>query len=705
MKNWKEKASFFIVSVLIFYLSFQTMLISFSIPNPKQIIFPIVTFSLVAMVIKKYWVKIPIYLTIMISSLYFSKIVNEKPSMLLFVKHGRTFFEELHSSESFIYPLALTYFCLLIFLVILVEAFCVGQNIISVGLIIVSYLMFLSIFNDIMITKQILLILFLVLLLRGLQISKFKSFKFSLAAVVLLAVILTLSLVLPTTFMEKQAVTIASPYRNYLTNKGFYSYIANYKYGIASSTGFSEDDSELGGALWDDKTLQFKATQKNPHYWRIASKDIYTGKGWELSDELRLEDVDPQTAFILENGSLNNQEKEEIELIFSYSDKYVPVTYGKSTLDGVKESNQFRFDERTGRVELKNNANLNQIKMTVQNMDIPEDKLKQTATSYPSTNNHYTSLPENFPKKVKELAEEITKEKGTSYDKVLALQTYLKDPSNFRYSKAEVPYPRDNQDYVEQFLFETKVGYCDNFSTAMTVMLRSIDVPARWVKGFSTGSMKQKDGDHNIYEIRNLDAHSWVEVYFEGIGWVPFEPTPTFYQVRQVEQEKETTNKGNKETTPKDDIAPKKEQDKNKSKETTEMNPDVKKKQRTSFSFKKYFKIIFSVLGILTGIILLCLFKYRLYLYALVTFKHNKNAYHKVYEQIIKKANTKYYRKQEQPLMDYALDFEMKYPQVEPELSRLTKLYERELYNDETIFNVSHQAMFFKIIKELNRHK
>lgn len=705
MKNLNEKMSFFIVSILIFYFSFQTILMAFSMPHPKQILFPIIIFSVVALGIKKYVLKIPIYLMIMISSLYFSQVVNDKPSMLLFVKHSRTFFEELHSSETFIYPLALTYFFLLIFLVILIEALCVGQNIMSVGLIIVSYLMFLSIFNDIMITKQILLILCLSLLLKGLQLSEFKSYKFILSASILLGLVLTLSLVLPTSFMENKVVKIATPYRNYLTGKDFYSYIANYKYGIASSTGFSEDDSELGGALQDDKTLQFKVIQKNPHYWRIASKDIYTGKGWELSEELMLKEIDPKTDFILENGSINSQEKEEIDFIFSYSDKYVPVTYGKSIVDGVKESNKFKFDERTGRVELKSNANLNQIKMTVQNMDIPEDKLKQAVTNYPNANHPYTSLPGDFPKKIKNLAEELTKEKRTSYDKVLALQTYLKDPSNFRYSKAEVPYPRENQDYVEQFLFETKVGYCDNFSTAMTVMLRSIDIPARWVKGFSTGSMKQKDGNRNIYEIRNLDAHSWVEVYFEEIGWIPFEPTPTFYQVRQVEQEKETTNKGIKEAALKDDSAPKKEQDTNKSKETTEVTKDVNKKRMTSFSFEKYSKIIVSASVIIAVTMMLYLFKYRLYLYALVIFKYNKNAYHNVYELIIKKASTKDHRKQDQSLMDYALDFEMKYPQVEPELSEVTKAYEREIYNNETVFNASYQAMFFKLIKELSRYK
>ncbi|MBM9834622.1 transglutaminase domain-containing protein, partial [Enterococcus faecalis] len=80
-------------------------------------------------------------------------------------------------------------------------------------------------------------------------------------------------------------------------------------------------------------------------------------------------------------------------------------------------------------------------------------------------------------------------------------------------------------DYVDQFLFESQVGYCDNFSTAMVVLLRSLEIPARWAKGFSPGSPATENGI-TTYTVRNLNAHSWVEVYFDGYGWVPFEPTP-----------------------------------------------------------------------------------------------------------------------------------------------------------------------------------
>ncbi len=100
---------------------------------------------------------------------------------------------------------------------------------------------------------------------------------------------------------------------------------------------------------------------------------------------------------------------------------------------------------------------------------------------------------------------------------VAAIATYLRD--NYRYNE-DVPqhaYP------LESFLFEDRQGYCQQFSGAMALMLRMVGVPARVAAGFSPGTLNRRTGE---YRVRDLDAHSWVEVYFSGIGWVTFDPTP-----------------------------------------------------------------------------------------------------------------------------------------------------------------------------------
>jgi hypothetical protein len=113
----------------------------------------------------------------------------------------------------------------------------------------------------------------------------------------------------------------------------------------------------------------------------------------------------------------------------------------------------------------------------------------------------------------------------------------------------QITYPYNNQpdvskqksrDVADAFLFEIKEGYCDYYSTAFVVMARSLGIPTRWVKGYASGidpviierarfagEMGDPDGA-GLYTVRNADAHSWAEVYFDGYGWIPFEPTSGF---------------------------------------------------------------------------------------------------------------------------------------------------------------------------------
>jgi hypothetical protein len=115
------------------------------------------------------------------------------------------------------------------------------------------------------------------------------------------------------------------------------------------------------------------------------------------------------------------------------------------------------------------------------------------------------------------LARRLTAGQASSYDAVRSVERWLQ--RNLAYSERvpsqEVP--------LDAFLFEDKRGYCQQFSGAMALMLRMSGIPARVAAGFSPGSFNR---DTREYRVRDLDAHSWVEVWFAGIGWVPFDPTP-----------------------------------------------------------------------------------------------------------------------------------------------------------------------------------
>jgi transglutaminase-like putative cysteine protease len=118
------------------------------------------------------------------------------------------------------------------------------------------------------------------------------------------------------------------------------------------------------------------------------------------------------------------------------------------------------------------------------------------------------------------LAAEVTQGTSNEFDLVMALTRYLQ--AGFHYTLALPPVP-SGQDPVDWFLFGAKTGYCEQFATAETLMLRSLGVPARLATGYSTGDYDPVL-DQSI--VREHDAHAWVEVWFQGHGWVPVDPTP-----------------------------------------------------------------------------------------------------------------------------------------------------------------------------------
>jgi hypothetical protein len=146
-------------------------------------------------------------------------------------------------------------------------------------------------------------------------------------------------------------------------------------------------------------------------------------------------------------------------------------------------------------------------------------QLRSTGGKYPASVQNYLSLPDELPGRVRNLAIRLTINQPSPYDQVMAIQAYMRQ---FPYS-LQVPGSPDNRDVADYFLFDLQKGYCDYFATTMAVMVRAAGIPARLVTGFSTGSYDYQNGR---FVVVQANAHSWVEVYFPGIGWVEFEPTP-----------------------------------------------------------------------------------------------------------------------------------------------------------------------------------
>ena len=131
----------------------------------------------------------------------------------------------------------------------------------------------------------------------------------------------------------------------------------------------------------------------------------------------------------------------------------------------------------------------------------------------------YLQLPPGLDARIPDLARQVTASAKTPYDKARAIESFLR--SRFGYTLNLAGKPGD--DPLANFLFVTRAGHCEYFASAMTILLRTLQIPAREVNGFLPGEYNDLAGD---YIVRASDAHSWVEVYFPGNGWITFDPTP-----------------------------------------------------------------------------------------------------------------------------------------------------------------------------------
>ena len=149
---------------------------------------------------------------------------------------------------------------------------------------------------------------------------------------------------------------------------------------------------------------------------------------------------------------------------------------------------------------------------------IDSDELRLAANTTPFGMDEYLKLPP-LDLRISKLAEEIAASAPSKYEKATAVEQYLS--THFGYT-LELPRTLP-QDPLANFLFERKKGHCEYFASSMAVMLRSLLIPSRIVTGFRGGEFNDLTGQ---YVVRASDAHSWVEAYFPGSGWISFDPTP-----------------------------------------------------------------------------------------------------------------------------------------------------------------------------------
>ncbi|WP_368250892.1 transglutaminase family protein [Enterococcus sp. 2201sp1_2201st1_B8_2201SCRN_220225] len=556
-----------------------------------------------------------------------------------------------------------------------------------------SYFLLLSIFNRVDAVNESLLLLLCALLANGVRHYRnlgSKSFWFLLLGGGFLGLLLFGTLNLPDAWLRDPLASQSVSLRNRLNEAGLYGFVEKVGIGGNTRTGFGEDDEALGGALIDDATVLFRASQSYPHYWRVDSKDQYTGKGWERQWTVAPFVLEASELTVTHSETENFLLTQQIELEFETNDLYLPLPYGNSDLTITSGFSGFAYYEETQRVNLllgeKENRKLT---MVSKEPHYPASALQQVSVDKKGILMRYLQLPDTLPSRVGQLAEAITREANTLYDQVSAVETYLNSSEDFRYSKVDVVAPELNQDYVDQFLFESKVGYCDNFSSAMVVLLRTLGIPARWAKGFSPGTEIPSFDQQKTYEIKNLNAHSWPEVYFSGFGWVPFEPTPSFINPnRPGENEPDSSTPVVKAST---SMTESKETVESTTLETTTntLNQSPTEDNQEEEVPSKSQNFIWLFLTVLCLAVLFLVYRYGEMVCLLLLTMLFKDPFYYGYPYLLKRLEKKLARGAGETLTHYSQTVVARYPELK-DFIELTVFYETYLYGKKYNLPVSH---------------
>jgi transglutaminase-like putative cysteine protease len=196
---------------------------------------------------------------------------------------------------------------------------------------------------------------------------------------------------------------------------------------------------------------------------------------------------------------------------------YLPVPYAPRS---VNVPGDWRVELNSLSV-LTTSTSLAGLHYTVTSRDVdPTPQQLRLAAAPPAAEQGYLTVPRPFGRLLP-LTTRITAGRSSAYNKAIALQQWFTEPGNFTYS-LDAPQPHGAGGLVT-FLTKTRRGYCQQFAFAMAVMARLVGIPSRVVVGYTQG-VAQENG---AWLVRTSDAHAWPELYFKGVGWLRFEPTPS----------------------------------------------------------------------------------------------------------------------------------------------------------------------------------
>ncbi|MEO0986499.1 MAG: transglutaminaseTgpA domain-containing protein [Cyanobacteria bacterium J06639_14] len=292
-------------------------------------------------------------------------------------------------------------------------------------------------------------------------------------------------------------------------------------------------NQNLRGSI--EPQVMMRVRSQAPGFLRVLAFDRYTGQGWEISREDTVEVLErssysyqthlPPAAYKARRQNAKARRREVVQT-------YTIINTLPNLIPALYQANQLYFPTRKIAIDAEGSLRSplplsNGLTFTVISKVPYRDRtlLKEASTEYSDDiAEAYLQVPEAIQERVRQRTEELLAQSlnplTDPYEKALFLAQALKQ--NYTLREA-LPFFEADEDLVEAFLFRYEGGYPDHFATVMTMMLRSIGIPARLVTGFAPGQFNAFTG---YYVVNNTDAHAIPEVYFPDYGWFLFDPIP-----------------------------------------------------------------------------------------------------------------------------------------------------------------------------------
>jgi transglutaminase-like putative cysteine protease len=289
----------------------------------------------------------------------------------------------------------------------------------------------------------------------------------------------------------------------------------------------SQMNQNLRGEMQPQIVLRVRS--QAPGFWRVVAFDEYTGQGWKISRDNQEQIIERPSWSYRFWFNFPESIGETKDIIQSYT----AVTDLPNLIPALSVPERLYYPTEEiiigpeGDLRSPTGIIVEGLTYTVISEVPLRDRaaLAKAGTDYPERiTDYYLSVPPDIKEQVRAQAEELLAKSEKPLTAPSEQALYLAQALKQNYSiQPDLPFLEDDEDLVSSFLFKHQGGYPDHFSTTLTIMLRSLGIPARLVTGYAPGQFNPFTG---FYVVRNTDAYAMTEVYFPGYGWFPFDPIP-----------------------------------------------------------------------------------------------------------------------------------------------------------------------------------